>query len=122
MVLLDGGVGMSEQWYCPNCGPCKDSYPSNSGEPWCLGCGTDVIKIPAHFAALQAENAKLKRLNSELVDKSNSYVIANARLDEENAKLRKVADTAVKLRGRLNEAGIETPWLDEALNEAGYAL
>ena len=43
-------------------------------------------------------------------------------LQAENAKLRNIAETALKLRGRLKEVGIDTPWLDGALQEAGYKI
>lgn len=40
------------------------------------------------IAALESEVARLQKINHELVSKSNSYVIANARLEEQNAALR----------------------------------
>ena len=68
-----------------------------------------------------AENAKLKKLNSQLVDKSNANTIANARLDEENAKLRRVADAAALYVG---EPDMNTYLynLEDALLEAGYKI
>lgn len=73
------------------------------------------------YDSLQAENAKLKKLNSQLVDKSNANTIANARLDEENAKLRRVADAAALYVG---EPDMNTYLynLEDALLEAGYKI
>ena len=50
-------------------------------------------------------------------DDADCYI---CNLQAENAKLRNIAETALKLRGRLKEVGIDTPWLDGALQEAGY--
>jgi len=75
-------------------------------------------------AATIAEMQETIRIIQEAYD--NSVVSLDARDDEidtlqaENAKLRNIAETALKLRGRLKEVGIDTPWLDGALQEAGY--
>ena len=56
-------------------------------------------------------------LESAAVVGANDFIES---LQAENAKLRNIAETALKLRGRLKEVGIDTPWLDGALQEAGY--
>ena len=53
-------------------------------------------------------------------DWAASRIIEGEKAIAENAKLRNIAETALKLRGRLKEVGIDTPWLDGALQEAGY--
>jgi len=88
-------------------------------------CETALGERNEKISALQAENAKLKKLNSQLVDKSNANTIANARLDEENAKLRKVADAAVPLCvavGNTQDHMAEWWLLDDVLKEAGYKV
>jgi len=83
--------------------------------------GTYYDDADCYICNLQAENAKLKKLNRELVDKSNANVIANARLDEENAKLRKVADAAAEYLGDW-DGDNQLNNLEDALEEAGYKV
>ena len=53
---------MSEQWYCPNCGPIDKEHVVIGGITWCRICQDVrvVRKVPPFVTALQARIAELK--------------------------------------------------------------
>ena len=53
------------------------------------------------YKALEAENERLKGINSALCTKSNSYLIQNARLEEERDELTRQHEAYVKMLGEL---------------------
>ena len=53
------------------------------------------------YKALEAENERLKGINSALCTKSNSYLIQNARLERERDELTRQHEAYVKMLGEL---------------------
>lgn len=55
-----------------------------------------IESLHDQVAKLKAENERLTSINSQLCSKSNSYVIYNARLEEERDELKRQLDLANK--------------------------
>ena len=111
---------MSEQWYCPNCGPVTNVQAASLTMKECATCLTLVSsQIPPHVTAMQEEIAALRAERATL---SNGLMIQTDQVEHSEKvieELEKVAEHAAALF--YNHELTET-WdaLEEALRSAGY--
>lgn len=85
-------------------------------------CGSELIELLDRLEAAEKERDKLKELNSALCAKSNSQVIHNARLAEENDALRAKIEQMERQEpvGTLHDDGYFV-WRKPAPYESNYA-
>jgi hypothetical protein len=103
---------MDEQFYCPKCGPVDAARVPEFGRVQCPDCRTWLMdNIPDHFTALQAENAKLRKVAEDLVALiNNSHGVAGLHLNGDGAPW-----------DELLAGGRFEDWL-RSLSDAGYEL
>jgi len=102
---------MSEQGYCPNCGPTTIAAPCR-----CEKCGeVDVLLgIPIHVTAMQEEIAALRADVMPPILHGAARELINQQ-KERISELEKVAEAGVKASSKFDD-----PVLRNRLREAGY--